>query len=425
MSVNKKCYLFLILSFVFNGIVFSQFNSNSIYSHYGLGNIDRSGFVQNRALGGLSISMRQPNQINYLNPASYNSQDTMSFIFDIGLVGNYSTILNSESSRSKLFSGFDHLALAFPLTKTWFVSAGLTPFSSTGYKFRQADEGGSVENSYTGSGNLSQFYFGNAFGLFNNHLNFGLNFSYIFGSLNTDKSAEYFDYDSNYEIVPSYIHINTFAERRFSIKGVYWNFGVQGIKELSKDFKIIGGFTFEPRTKLNFNYVDFLYRLPNQTDTFNYIDTSAQFYMPARLGIGISFIVKDKLLIGIDYSNQDWSKTLFPDQEVKFDADSRLSIGIQYIPNSESNKSYFDKINYRLGGFYGDTYLSLRGKPISDYGMTFGFGLPFNNHGNMFNISVEIGRRGQKSSEIDRTNYTRISFSLNLLDFWFESRKLN
>ncbi len=412
MSENKKCHLLLVLSFIVNGSIFSQLNTNSIYSHYGLGDINQSGFVQNRALGGLLMGMRQSNQINYFNPASYNSMDSISFIFDIGFLSDCNTVINSESSTGNVNSYFDHLAIAFPLMKTFSISTGIAPFSDADYETTQANQNGSAVNSYEGFGKLSRFYFGSAYGILNNHLNFGLNFSYIFNAINSDETTEYYDNTGYYEFVPGYFYVNTGARRNFAVKGVRWNFGIQGIKELPNDDKVIGGITFEPRTSLKYNYSEVFYPLTNRRDTLFFFNTSANLVIPARLGIGASLILKDKLLIGIDYSSQDWSKTSFPDQEATFDADKWLRFGIQFTPDSRSYRNYFKRINYRLGSFYGNTYLSLNGKPINDYGLTFGFGLPFNN--NMVNISVEIGRRGTTSDDLEKTDYTRIALSLNL-----------
>jgi hypothetical protein len=425
MSVNKRFNLFVAFLFI-NGAIFCQYNANSIYSRFGLGDIDQTGFVQNRALGGMSVCMRQTNQINYLNPASYSSQDSMSFIWDIGLFGNFNTASTAQSSSSRHGVNFDHLALSFPVSKWNFISAGLTPFTTSGYKFLsiQPESYGAVYNSYTGSGNLNKFFIGDGFGLFKKQLNFGFNISYIFGSLGRDEAIEYYDSTGYGDIVRSSSHVNTYWERKYIINGVNFNFGLQGVKEFSNGTRLIGGITFEPKSKLTLNYTNLRYRTPGTYDTLpGYKDTTTNFIMPARLGIGASIIIHDKLLLGVDYTTQDWSKSKFPEENDTFRVNSRISFGIQYTPNRESYRSYYEKIDYRLGGYYNDTYLILNGKPIKDYGITFGLGLPFRNLGTKFNIGFEIGSHGETTNNLVRINYTRITFSLTLYDFWFIKKK--
>jgi hypothetical protein len=426
MSENKRFTLFVAFLFI-NGAIFSQYNANSIYSRFGVGDIDQTGFVQNRALGGLSVCLRQKNQINYLNPASYDSQDTMSFIWDIGMFGNFNTASTSQGSSSRHGVNFDHLALSFPVSKWDFMSAGLTPFTITGYNLisQLPESFGEVDDSYIGSGNLNKFFIGDGFGLFKKQLNFGFNVSYIFGSLNRNESIEYYDSTAYGEIVPTSLHVNTYWERKYIVNGLNFNFGLQYVKEFSQGTKLIGGITYEPKSKLSLNYINFRYRVPyGLNDTLpGYKDTTSNFYMPARLGIGVSIIIKDKLMIGLDYTSQDWSKSSFPEENDTFKVNHRISFGMQYTPNRESYRSYYEKIDYRLGGYYNDTYLILNGQPIKDYGITFGLGLPFRNTSTKFNIACEIGSHGETSNNLVKINYTRITLSLTLYDFWFIKKK--
>ena len=419
MSVKYRISLFTAILLISRS-VFCQYNANSVYSRYGIGDIDLTGFTQNRALGGTAICLRQQDQINYLNPASYNSQDTMSFIWDIALFGNFSNTSTSSSSANRHSVNFDHLALAFPLSKKYFVSAGLVPFSKMGYRFLQPVDS-TVYFANDGTGNINQFYFGNAFGLLKNHLNVGFNLSYIFGTLNTTDAIEYVDYG----VYTSMEHVNSYRDRRLEASGFNLKLGLQADLNLSKDKRLIAGITIDPRTRLNMNYTDFRYRTPGTTDTLYNIDSTTNFYIPTFIGAGLSFILKDKLLIGADFSTQNWSKTSMIDSssEATFKTSNKFNFGIQYTPNRESYRHYYEKINYRLGCYYNDSYLVVKGVPIKDYGITFGLGLPFRNLGTMFNVAVELGSRGETTNGLVRINYTRITLSLNLYDYWFIKRK--
>jgi len=67
-------------------------NTTSPYSRYGLGDLHHYGYGRTAAMGGASIGSRHSVQINSANPASYNSNDSLSFIFDFGIDGKYSTL---------------------------------------------------------------------------------------------------------------------------------------------------------------------------------------------------------------------------------------------------------------------------------------------------------------------------------------------
>jgi hypothetical protein len=427
MLTDSRLKFFITFLFT-SSLSFGQFNTNSVYSRYGLGDIIQTGLVQNKALGGLSVCIRQSNQINYLNPASYNSQDSMSFLWDIGMLINFQTASdNNCSSRNKSLN-FDHLALAFPVTKRNFISLGVVPYSIMGYNtiIRQQKIQGYVNNSFSGSGKINRFYLGQAFGLFKNHLNFGLNFSYIFGSFDRNESIEYFDYYSNIQ-VPGYLYLNSYSKETNNVNGFNINLGVQGYEELSKGVTVTGGFTFEPKNRLKLDYSNYSDRYFDNKkgliNSQNKTDTSLRIMMPVRIGLGAAINIREKLLIGIDYIAQNWNNTKFINQEESFKRIEKTSIGVQFSPNCLNSTNYLKKITYRIGGYFNNTYLIYNNIPIREYVLSFGAGLPFKNSGTMFNFAVEIGNQGEKSDKLVNINFTRISLGLILYDSWFVTKK--
>jgi hypothetical protein len=423
MPVNKK--ILIIAAILFQNLAaFCQYSANSPYSRYGVGDIDRTGFSQNRGMGGLAIGVRQPNQINFLNPASYTSQDSMSFIWDVGLFENYiSANTKNSGSASSTNMNFDHLSLSVPVSKHYYASMGLVPYSNVGYNISETSTNsftGDVNTYYKGTGNLNQFYFGNAFSLLKKQLNFGFNLSYIFGSINTNNDVVFASDNTAFQ---------TSIERSLVTKGFHLSLGFQGVKKISNNLNLTGGITYDLKTKLKLDYTDYVFRnysvytdtLPkgNNVLTGNYI-------VPARFGIGLSADYKNKIIIGFDYIAQDWSKSSYlGSNSDSLKSSSGLRLGVQYTPNYESYRSYFEKIRYRLGGYYNDTYLNLKGNAIKDYGVTLGFGLPFKNNKTTFNFAVEMGSRGTTADNLVKMNYSRFSFGLTLYDFWFMKRKFD
>ena len=58
---------------------------NSPYTRYGFGQLGMMETGVNKGMGGTGIGVRSGNQINMLNPASYASVDTLTFLFDVGM----------------------------------------------------------------------------------------------------------------------------------------------------------------------------------------------------------------------------------------------------------------------------------------------------------------------------------------------------
>lgn len=66
---------------------YAQSGTNSPYSQYGLGVLSENAGGFSRGMNGLGLGFREHNQLNVLNPASYSSVDSLSFILDAGISG--------------------------------------------------------------------------------------------------------------------------------------------------------------------------------------------------------------------------------------------------------------------------------------------------------------------------------------------------
>ncbi|HOO19502.1 MAG TPA: hypothetical protein PK296_04870, partial [Paludibacteraceae bacterium] len=114
---------------------YSQNNTNSPYTRFGYGEINDNHNGEQRAMGGVAMGVRSSASINSVNPASYSVVDSMTFMFDMGaslLVSNFS----SGNNKKTTFTGnLDYLTIQFPLAKKIGVSAGIQPYSFSGYNF--------------------------------------------------------------------------------------------------------------------------------------------------------------------------------------------------------------------------------------------------------------------------------------------------
>ena len=405
----------------------AQIAINSPYTRFGLGDISQTGSGLNKALGGTAIGYRLSNQINFLNPASYSAQDTLSFILDFGLNGDIRKLSTAYEEVKRNNFNMGHFAISFPINKWWGASIGVLPYSRIGYNmvvngtFQNSEDTYSVY--YEGNGNLTKFYIGSGIRI-GKHLSVGSNMSYIFGSYSRDRRVR----------LPSDREgaAETFYDNSSNIGDVLFNFGVQGFSNVGKNSNLIIGATLDNKTNLNGDFSSLIIHNYLTIDTMeSYENLNGNVTIPLRLGIGGTFTYKNKLMFAFDYISQDWSKAIFFGRKDSLTKSTSLRFGIQYVPVSlmeVKRAPYWKRINLRAGGYYNNTYLEINGNQVKDYGITFGVGIPWRNEKNLltktsFNLAYQIGWKGTLKDGLVKESYQVFSVGLVLYDFWFIKRK--
>ncbi len=398
----------------------AQNNTYSPYSRFGIGEIANNVFARNQAMGGISYGLRDRNHLNYLNPAANAAQDTLSFIFSTGITGNSTRMEGSEGVHNVNNITLSHLALGFPVSRWWKANFGLVPYSRMGYSILDVDLATESEHFYEGSGGINQFFFGNALNLTRN-LSAGVNISYLFGSLNQTRRLE-FPMTENRAAVNS--------KSQAVVGDFHLRYGLQYSNRIGNNYSFTLGVIYENKTPLNTEHdwliINELRTASGQTrDTIQHLrGAMSQIELPSSIGIGASFARNNRFLLGADYSIQNWEETSFLEQDhFSLVNSSTLNVGAQFIPNHTDYRNYLNRIQYRLGFHYTNSYLQLRGHQMTDYGISFGFGLPYANTNTSFNFSVDIGRRGTTNFNLIRENYVMFNFSLSLYDYWFFQRR--
>ena len=415
---------FVFLAFSINSV--AQVAINSPYTRFGLGEISQQGFGISRGMGGTSIAHRFNNQINYLNPASFSAQDTLSFILDFGINGEIRELSSQYEQVNLKDFNMGHIAIGFPVNKWWGASIGILPYSRIGYNMLLEGAFSSAEDIYRvyyeGNGNLNKFYVGSSVRL-GKHLAIGTNLSYIFGTYERNKRVS-LPRDASAETI--YINKTTIGDLMF-------NLGIQGFTKLKNGSELTIGMILDNNTKLNGEFSSLLinnYIL--NTDTMrNDENQKGTINIPLRFGAGFLYSYKNRLLIAMDYSTQNWSKARFFGETDSLTASSSIRFGLQYTPVSidEVRRAvYWKRISLRAGGFYNKTYLDINGQQLENYGMTFGLGIPWKNERKLltktsFNISYQLGWQGSLDNGLVKETYHVFSVGFTLNDFWFFNPK--
>lgn len=214
--------------------------------------------------------------------------------------------------------------------------------------------------------------------------------------------------------------------------------------------------TIDPLQKLNATYEEGLFYASHIDNPASY-DTSSYFLREdsiltnvPKITYGLSYTyrftdtkVKSRTLhpeVGVyaSYSTSNWSKyqNTFTTDTISFLNTSKLSFGVQFIPESEfqintATTNILARIRYRAG-FYSYTlpYTS-NGEQVSDFGTTFGFGIPISVQKSLssINLGFSVGKRGITDQTQLNENYYGISLGITIApgeaEKWFRKRKLN
>ena len=411
-------------------LLFAQFNNNtsSPYSRFGLGELQPYSFGRTTAMGGASIASRNGQQINFANPASYTAVDSLGFMFEFGLSGNFSNFSTREASMNANDINFRYFAMNFQITNWLGTSMGLFPYSDVGYNVEVQDEiptAGNILHRYYGEGSLSKAYLGLALEPFSN-FSIGANINYLFGMLNGNSETWFPQSGLFYQNQK----FESLRLRDFSL-----SLGAQATIPLTQTNRIVLAAIFENPTYTGF-YSDIRnkhIRIPqgnssisdSKIDTIN-LQERLNVDLPMTYGVGISYVKQNKLEINADYYHQKWSGTNLPGSRGGNLADlNKFAVGAEWIPDRFSIRSYLNRVAYRVGAKYEQSYLVLDGQHINDFGISFGVGLPVYRSNSTINVSAEIGRKGTQQHNLVLENYARVNLSVNLYDLWFVQRRFD
>ncbi|MFQ7040021.1 MAG: hypothetical protein ACLSWM_09815 [Barnesiella sp.] len=392
--------------------VVAQNGTNSPYSQFGYGLLDDNAIGAQKAMGGVGYAMQGKRQINVMNPASYASMDSLTFLFDMGI--NYQSIWSKENSVSEQSQGggLDYITMQFPLGRYMGGSIGLLPYSSVGYAFGKSISNGS--DSRSGEGGISQLYIGVSGRLWK-RLSLGVNVGYLFGNIvnniyaTTDGSSQ------------------GLFETTMAVKDFHLQFGLQYTHPFNKKNKATVGLVYSPSKSLLGKATSSTYDLTAGTSTLDTtVNMKNNYKLPHTFGAGISYIYDNRLTIGLDATYQNWVDMPYYNVSTNsgYSLNNRykLALGAEYLPSLMSG-GYVQHIRYRVGGFYNRSYLNIRGNDLNEYGVSCGFGFPLRNDKSIVNLSFEYVNRQGSPSKLIKEDFFRISLGITFNEMWFWQRK--
>ena len=413
--------IFFLSAILFSAVSHAQTQTNSPYTRFGVGELNTQGAGINSGLGGAAAGIRSNFYLNYQNPASYSAIDSLSFLFEIGFSGKYSSFQEGDLKNIGRDVRMNQIAMGFPITRWWSAGVGIYPYSTIGYNLRDVEydpEIGTIDYFSEGTGGLNKVFFGQSFKI-HPSLSLGLNFSYIFGSLDQENS-----------VVPTSETITHKATRQTNIivGDINLGLGAQFHKTLQNNADVTLGLIYEPKSKISARYDYFFITEGFEGETLiidtivDTRDTKSYIEIPDKYTVGFSYKNSQWLVAG-DMNYQDWSQVKFFERETPLTKSTSYHLGVQFVPNERALRGYHNWIRYRLGGYYSNTYIKVNEEQIKNFGITFGLGIPLKRSKSIMNFSFSYGESGKNERNLIKEKYFMFNAGLTFQALWFYKPK--
>ncbi|MDR3287631.1 MAG: hypothetical protein LBT27_09340 [Prevotellaceae bacterium] len=435
LKINEKIFIVLVtMSILSTNIALAQrdgdaFRTYSPYTLYGIGDMYRPGSVANKAMGGLTYGVRDPLGINSYNPAALSIQDSLVVMLDFaaGSKNTYSKSLTSKTSANAFY--FDYVDFSLRIAPGLTINVGLSPVSDIGYDIERKEsdpyliyQKGDIKYSYAGEGGINQLHWGAGYKLFSK-FSVGVNMHYYFGSINRYYSTEF---------ITDPTLGNLFSDSKTKISKIGFTLGAQYHTRLNGKTFLTVGAIYQPKTILPTRKETTTITVgETSTDTArNVVSSVKNIFMPETFGIGFTLRKTDKLMIGADYSYQDWSGFNFDGKSDNYSFSAGKShiynLGFEYTPRINNIKNNFKRWNYRAGLRYVSTFMNCNGQNITEQSLFFGVGIPLTRRfGSKVNAAFEVGQRGTTKNGLVKETFVTFSIGINIFDIWFQKFQFN
>ncbi|MFM9944951.1 MAG: hypothetical protein ACKVQB_06925 [Bacteroidia bacterium] len=424
---------------------FSQQNTRSPYSLFGVGLLRYDGFADNAANGHNGFSYRHESNFSFANPASLSALKNSAF--NTGAYVDMGRFKTTKFKQDFSNAGFNYIALGVPVAK-WKsgLAFGLLPYSDVGYNILNVKDsaGVSVRNEFEGSGGLSKFNVGIGTNVWK-YLSLGANYSFIFGQLDESQRRRYpgnrfmTSYEDKSDIYLKGSHLDLGLHlHSVSDTGLSWVLGVT----LSGNTMLKG-----ERNRVVYTFTEVFDGTPlAPRDTIiNEQAVGIKVSLPPALNFSFTIGNHEKWQATAGYGKTMWSKykNMYGDNSGFLD-DQNYSLGFFICPvphfdnalKTNKAKNYFKSIRYTAGFHHNAGYISAFNNKIAENGLSLGLGFPFTRRhtkpdgtkvlitSRIF-LTGEFVRRGTLDNNLIQEDFFKLTLGLNLADSWFKKRLFN
>lgn len=427
-TMYKKIKLLSAIALLAGGTVTAQ-TENSPYSRYGLGDQLPGQNIMSRGMGGVAAAYSDIISVNFLNPASYSRLKRATLDFGVEVDSRTLRVINPPQKYSAASPIISYVQLGLPLSqkRNWGMNIGLRPATRINYKIERTERLPGIDSASTlfeGSGGTYEVYTGTGIGIKN--FSIGVNVGYLFGTKDYS-SKRYFQADSS----DVFYYPGQFSNRT-NYGGLFGTAGVQYSFKIGKTNLLRLGAYGRIKREFNANRDE---KIITYTETESGLDTTdvilnenikGKISYPASYGAGFIYHSGERWLVGVDFSQTQWSDYRFFNTIDSVQDAWRVNVGGQILPNMSTAKSYWGRVTYRAGFSFGQDYIKVV-NDLPTWSASVGLGLPmrppaYSNQYSIINATIEFGQRGNNLNLI-RENFFRVAIGLTLSDLWFIKRK--
>jgi hypothetical protein len=419
----------------------------SPYTMFGIGELQTIGTAQMRAMGGAGVAWRSTQAPNIVNPAGYSATAPKSFLFNVGMEGNF------LQNRQKQYSGekytgiakngknsvnIHEIAVQFPLVKGLGMGLSLMPYSSVGYKMSLLEMGdeilgnvGSASYTYSGDGDVTEVKLGVGWEPFKN-FSIGIAAKYYWGRIVHNYTSTV---DNN--IVGNGDYLSVIGENEYAISNFKFQVGLQWNAILTEKQILTLGATYDYGGGLRPKVIKHLV-LNNTYETEVFHESAvSQMQLPHSVKVGAMY-QNSKISAIAEYEFQAWGngnngrfeESMNNSMTVKYVDTHAAKVGFSYTPNRFDVRNYLKRIAYRAGFRYSNYYQQYNGCDMHQFAVTAGFGFPLKFMGtSSVDLCLEYGVRGALNSLMNsapkvgmiRQDYFKVGVGFSLFgeDYWF------
>ncbi|MDO9548003.1 MAG: hypothetical protein Q7J65_03440 [Candidatus Marinimicrobia bacterium] len=387
----------------------SLFGQTSYYSTYGFGLPSPAISARYLALGQTGIAIPDSISLNVSNPALWDGFMTTSVQGQMG-VSSFSTSSDLPGATLSQFLGF---SFKFPIGKDAGFAMGIIPYSRMKGEISYNDsidfygEPVRYSSDVDVEGGISEFFLGGGYRI-GERLSLGLKTRLFFGSYLTRMATDVLDDGS----------VNTYYRKYVVVEGSQLELGAYWI---SLNRKLELGATYTQNLNFDYyRYYDYYFGDDTTTDVQSLkFPTTFQFGVRRKLGEALAF--------SADFAYSMVSTSLFEDFSVINTSSTQdpfcVGIGLEKQPAIKVNASYWQKMAFRAGAFYKTEAIYQSGK-LSETGISFGVGVPFNHYSNRIDLAVVASiRDGFLSETIGKEKLLSFYASVTTGELWFKRFK--
>ncbi len=383
----------------------------SVYSRYGIGEIHLGSRGKNSAMGSVGVGMFGETFINFANPAGLSSISRT-----LVTAGYQYRNYNSEDASGTSVIGTGNISefgLAIPIysPKKIVLSLGVLPYSTVGYQ-QEATEtvsGNTVIQQFEGRGGLNSAQLSLSYSA-TSEIAIGITAHYLFGAIYADRTIHF---SSSEFFGGSYNQTLSLGGFGLTLGGLYAR--IDEALGIATDGNVNLGAAFFSGSSLDFDD-EILRNFSSNQDTVAVNDKTIN--LPFGFSVGLSYS-HSKVTYATDIDFQNWdSYKVNGISPTEVQNSLRVGAGVEFLPSDNFVDSFWDRVSYRLGGYYRVTNIKVNGTSIDEMFASGGLGFPLS-FDSRLNVGLEYGIRGTTSSSLIKDTIIRFTVSLTASELMF------